>query len=301
MKFRLLFVPVLLLSAIPTMVLAAACPPADYSRQDLLDIKAQEFVISDDRKRNALAVGLLACVADPDPMIRDGVVYESYATWLRAEALDADTVDTLLSGLMVQLSSSEDQNGFQQPFAALLLSEVARTDRVKANFSTQKRAALVAATGAYLMQVDDYRGYSETEGWRHGVAHASDLVLQLVLNDNISAEQVSQLMAAVAGQVAPAGAVFYIYGEPGRLARAAYYAHRRNVLGEDDWQAWLTAISNPAPLESWGQAFSSQAGLAKRHNTLAFLTALLFYAEAAEDENGARLSKQVMGAIMRLM
>lgn len=301
MKFSLLFALILMLLAVSMTTLAAPCPPADYSRQDLLDIKAQEFAISDAQKRNALAVGLLGCVADPDPRIRDGVVYESYATWLRAEALDAATVDTLFNGLMEQLSSNEDQLGFQQPFAALLMSEVARTDRVKPTFTTQRRAELVTATSTYLLQVDDYRGYSETEGWRHGVAHASDVVLQLVLNDNINAEQVSQLMAAVAHQVAPTGDVFYIYGEPGRLARAVFYAYRRNILAEKDWKAWFTAIINPSPLDNWGQSFSSQTGLAKRHNTLSFLTALLFYAEAAEDENGMRLAQEVMNAIKQVM
>lgn len=301
MKFSLLFALILFLCVTSSTTLAAPCPPADYSRQDLLDIKAQEFSVADDQKRNALAVSLLACVADPDPLIRDGVVYEAYATWLRAEALDAASVDALYNGLMAQLSAAGDEGGFQQPFAALLLSEVARTDRVTPAFSAQRRADLVAATSEYLLQLDDYRGYSETEGWRHGVAHASDLVLQLVLNDNISAEQVSQLMAAVVRQVAPEGEVFYIYGEPGRLARAVFYAHRRNVLSEDDWKTWLAAIASPAPQESWGQAFSSQAGLAKRHNTLTFLTALLFYAEAAEDENGKRLAKEVLSAIMQVM
>jgi hypothetical protein len=109
------------------------------------------------------------------------------------------------------------------------------------------------------------------------------------------------LMEALAKQVAPPGAVFYTYGEPGRLARAVFYAHRRDDLSAEYWTQWLAAITSPAPMAAWAEAYSSQAGLAKRHNTLAFLTALLFYAEAAGDEKGELLNSEVMNAIKQVM
>lgn len=300
MKLHVLLV-LLLLNSAPVLALAGPCPPDGYTREALLDIRAQEFRLADDQKRNALAIGLLGCVSDPDPAIRDGVAFEGLATWMRGDALDTATIDALYTGLMEQLADQTDVNGFQQPFAALLLAEVARTDRVKPAFTEQRRAALVAATAMYLNQITDYRGYSESEGWRHGVAHASDLVLQLVLNPNINAGQVAVLMQSLAQQVSPPGAVFYIYGEPGRLARAVFYAHRRDIISQQDWQTWMAGITAPAPLASWADAYSSQAGLAKRHNTLAFLTALLFYAEAADDENGRALAVMVMNAIQQVM
>lgn len=281
--------------------MALDCPPDGYTREQLLDIKANNFEIADQQQRNALAIELLACVADPDPLIRDGVVYEGFSTWLRGPALEPETVAVLYQNLLEQVSDSSDPGGFQQPFAALLLSEVARTDRVEPAFTANERAELVQAAARYLSEVSDYRGFSETQGWRHGVAHASDWVLQLVLNDNITAEQVAILMAAVARQVAPAGEVFYIYGEPGRLARAVFYAHRRGLLSEAEWQSWLAGIGNPSPLAGWNQSYASQIGLAKRHNTLEFLNALFVYAQAAEDDSGEQLAAQVLVVIKQMM
>jgi hypothetical protein len=279
---------------------AAACPPQGYSKESLLELRQKGFEQADEKSRNALARGLLACVAEPDPELRDGVAFEGISTWLRTGQLNAETYQVLYSGLLLQLQAAPDRAGFRQPFAALILAEVARVDRLQPSLSVDQREQLVTAAAAYLAGVKDYRGFSASEGWRHGVAHGADLALQLVLNEAINAEQIEVLLAAVSSQVSPEGETFYIYGEPGRLARVVFYAHRRDVLAAEYWQDWFAAIAAPAPLPDWPEAFSSQAGLAKRHNTLAFLLAMHFNATAADDEPGKALDQWVMQALAQL-
>jgi hypothetical protein len=54
-------------------------------------------------------------------------------------------------------------------------------------------------------------------------------------------------------------------------------------VDEAAWKAWLTRIAAPAPLASWREAYGSQEGLAKRHNTRAFLLALYTGTLGSED------------------
>ena len=285
-----------------TQVLAGGnCPPPGFDRQQLLQLKDDGFVLTDDTMRTDLAVALVGCVGDPDPLIRDGVAFEALSGWMRGKQLAQDTIMTVYEDLLKQVSSDVDPNGFQQPFAILILSEVARTDRVEAWFTSAMREQMVETAVGYLSGVRDYRGFSDTEGWRHGVAHGSDLVLQLVLNENINEAQIRRLMTAVAGQVAPAVDMSYGFGEPGRLARAVVYAYRRGVSEDAEWTVWFDSISDPAPLENWSDSYSSQAGLAKRHNTLAFLTVLHLNAMAADNEQGLALAALVMQAIGRVL
>ena len=58
---------------------SGVCPPAPYTREQLLDLKQSGFQIEDDSERNALAVALMACVGATDPEIRDGIVFEGTA------------------------------------------------------------------------------------------------------------------------------------------------------------------------------------------------------------------------------
>lgn len=290
-----------LLTLLGTCLLAQAgaaepCPPAGHSRASLLELRQGDFAIEDADRRNQMAIALLACTGDPDPEIRDGIVYEGLATWLRGRQLAPETVQTLREGLLRQLRATDDANGFLKPFAALDLSEVVRSDRVDAVFTPAQREEIVEAADDYLRGVRDYRGFSETEGWRHGVAHGADLVLQLVLNPRIDAAQVRRLLGAVAAQVSPSGAVFYVYGEPDRLARAVFHAYRRGDLAASEWESWFHSIASPAPLGAWSDAWSTQAGLAKRHNTLAFLRALQLAGMSAADERGEAMAAYAMRA-----
>jgi hypothetical protein len=278
----------------------ADCPPLSYSKESLLELRQGGFELVDDASRNALARGLLACVAEPDPELRDGIAFEALSNWLRTGQLNAETYQLLFSGLLLQLQAAPDRAGFRQPFAALLLSEVARVDRLQPSLDSDQRELLVMTAASYLAGVRDYRGFSTTEGWRHGVAHGADLALQLALNEAVNAAQLQTLLDAVLKQIAPLGEVFYIYGEPGRLARVAFYAHRRAVLEPEYWRDWFAGILHPAPLPDWSEAYTSQQGLAKRHNTLAFLLAMHLNATTAKDEAGADLGRMVAEALQQL-
>lgn len=275
-----------------------SCPPEGQNKESLLQLRQDGFSLDDDAQRNQLAISLTACLSDPDPAIRDGVVYEGLAHWMRAGQLSDPTLQSLLEISLEKLAGESDSGGFEKPFSVLVLSEVVRTDRLDPWMTVEQRSVVVAAAAEYLASITDYRGFSDDDGWRHGVAHASDLVLQLDLNEAIDDSALKVLMDAVAVQISPQVTHFYIYGEPGRLARSVFYAWRRGIVDEEFWNRWFEKLARPEPLEAWGESFSSQEGLAKRHNTLGFLLALHLNAVFAEDEV---LADQVMETITAIL
>lgn len=282
-------------------VAAADCPPADHDREQLDALRAAGFAVEDDAARQRLALALLACVGEPDPALRDGIAFMGLSRWLRAGELDADTRAALATDLLGQLRAAPDAGGFRQPFAALVLSEVVRADRLDPQLDGERLRELATAAAMYLSGVRDYRGFSEDEGWRHGVAHGADLALQLAVHPELKAAQVEPLLAAVAGQVQPRRTLFYTYGEPERLARVAHFAQRRDLFPADWWQRWLAGLVDPAPLPAWTEAFDSQGGLARRHNLLAFLLALHFAASQAGDATGDAFAAQVDAALEQVL
>jgi hypothetical protein len=91
--------------------------------------------------------------------------------------------------------------------------------------------------------------------------------------------------------------VFYTYGEPARLARPVLYAYRRGVLDRAYWDEWFDRLASPAPFRNWTETFSSNAGLARRHNTLAFLSALHLDASAGPAKPDETLTELLEQAI----
>lgn len=277
------------------------CPPAGTTRADLETLRTRGFEIAQDRERHALALSLLGCLESPDPALRDRVAFEALSTWLRSGQLDLPTVQALRISLIARIKGPEDEAGFRLPFAILALSEIARVDRIQATFSDAELAELVDVAASGLTRVRDYRGLDDVQGWRHGVAHGADFALQLALNPRVAAAELRKLLGAVATQIAPAGAVFYTDSEPERLARPVLYAWRRGLLDTAFWDAWFDSLGSPAPLKSWPVAFESRAGLAQRHNRLAFLNALSFAARSAGDDSGralGALADKTAGRIM---
>ena len=224
---------------------------------------------------------MLPCLAAPDPALRDGIAFDAWSTWLRGSALDQPTRLAALARLQSRIAPDQrDAAGFEQPFSALVLSELARADRKQPYLTATQRAALIESAARYVESVRDYRGFVTGEGWRHGVAHGADLLMQLALNPTLDKAQLDRILAAVAPQVAPRGQA-YVFGEPERLARPVLFAAARGLHSQAEWQLWFAAVATPPP-GGWENAFNDADALTRRHDVRAFLLGM--YAQARDSE-----------------
>ena len=272
----------------------ATCPPTGQDRASLQALKAAKFAMPDAASRDVLAEGLLDCLGDPDPALRDGIAYEAFSTWLRAGAFDASELRKLRDGLYARLDR-DDPDGFRKPFAALVLSEVARSDRVAPWMTSDERAAMVERASTYLESVRDYRGYENGVGWRHGVAHGADWAMQLALNPALDRAQLERLLAAVASQVMAVDGHAYVFGEGERLARPVLYAAHRGLIDDAAWKAWFAAL--PAKLGPPQADYGDAAWLARRHDLVQFLEDAYASADLSQDPAIAALKPAITSAL----
>lgn len=254
----------------PAEAQSGVCQPAGYDRARLDALKANGWTIPEDAERNALALDLAECLGDEDSAVRDGIAFEGLQHYMRSNLLARETLAELNAVLQARLTAPDPQ-GFQRPFAALVLADVARTDRLAPWMSAGQRAQLVDSSIAYLRGIRDYRGFTPGEGYRHATAHAADLMLQLVLNPALGKPELVRIRDAIATQIAPAGHS-YVTGESERLAAPVLYMATRNVFNEADWTAWFAEISGPGPVgASWDGWWLSEQGISRRHNLMMFL------------------------------
>lgn len=275
----------------------ARCALAAEAAADLARWKASGFVVADRAQRNQRALALADCLGDADPQLRDGIAFEALSHWMRGKQLDGDGLRALQANLFRQLDG-DDADGYRKPFAALVLSEVARTDRVEAWMTAEERARMAAAAADYLRSVRDHRGYVDGEGWRHGVAHGADWAMQLVLNRQLMPADGMSLLSAVATQVAPIDGHAYAFGEPARLARPVVFAVARGDLDQaavDAWLAGLVAALGPLP-EGGPQA----AWWTRRANLENFLHTLGHMAAGEQSPTLAALAAGVRATLQKL-
>ena len=133
---------------------AQDCAPAGYTMESLAETKNNEFSNLDAQTKGDMAIALTACLGDPDPDIRDGLAYEGLTTLLRSGDIETEHLDQVRERLLTQLNS-EDAAGFMPPFAALVLAEVSRTDRVAQYMSDETFDNLVTAASDYVKSVED--------------------------------------------------------------------------------------------------------------------------------------------------
>ncbi|WMW81918.1 DUF2785 domain-containing protein [Undibacterium cyanobacteriorum] len=290
----LLSMSCLILSALSSPSYAQSCPPAGYSEASLQELKQKQWELKGDikgeikhdlkvdAKRQQLAFALLSCLASPNPHLRDEIAFEALSFWMRNKLLDTATVRKISQKLLTQIADTQASPNadFSKPFAALTLAEVVRVDRLQAFMTEQERSDMVNAAAQFLSGVKDYRGFDEKEGWRHGVAHGADWMLQLALNPQLKAEQHQVILQALATQINNEQH-FYIFGEPERMMAPVFFLALRSPLDDAAWQAWFEKLiqgsTNAAPM-------NTQASLARRHNLKAFLQALYVNVHESKQE-----------------
>lgn len=281
--------------------IASSCYSNNWHEQALLALAQRNFAIESDKERHKLAMQLLHCLAIPDGKIRDGVAFTGLSSWLRANKLSVEVQREMFAHLMKDFGAkTRDDYGVYQPFVALVLAELARVDRKSPYLSDEQRRHLVEKSSDYMTNINDYRGFEDVVGWRHNVAHSADVFLQLVLNQATTKAQLTSMLKAIGQQVLPTNEHFYTYGEPKRLATALLYIFLQNQHNEQDWQNWLQTYITPSPITDWQLTYTSQLGLAKRHNASAFLAAVFVLIADSKNEQLKMLKPALVESLKSL-
>ena len=236
---------------------------------------------------------LADCLASPEPALRDGLGFELLSAWMRAGRLTPETLRPLRDRWLAVLQAPPDAAGFHAPFAALALSELARVDRVQPFLLPAERKALQVAGAAWLREWRDYRAHDDREGWRHGVAHGADLLMQQALHPTLDPDGAALVLDSLGTQVLAQGQVAYQHGEGERLARAARFALARSAWSAEQVKAWLLTVLEPARGGSW-----DARRLRLAHNARQFLWPLYV---ALQEQADAGLRERALPAVRQAL
>lgn len=288
----------LALLASPVAAQNDECPPSGMDKSKLLSLKSANWEITDADARDRLVIELTRCLGSPDPVLRDEIAYEALYHYLRGK-LVSDAAKVRLASILQAQMAGPDPQGFRRPFAALALAEVARADRIAAFLTPQQRKSMLESATGYMRSITDYRGFDPQTGYRHAVAHGSDLMLQLVLNPALGKDELVSIRDALASQIAPKGQS-YITGESERLVRPILFMAQRDLISEAEWTSWFAQVAGPGELGTWDGWFRTTEGISRKHNLSGFLSLIYVNVDLAENPGFSALRPGVTQAIKSL-
>jgi hypothetical protein len=193
-----------------------------------------------------LPAELAALVADlrsPDPEVRDTGAFTALATRI-GPGFEDEHLPALGDAAVALLRDEQVQ---ARSFGALLLAVVVDRDEVDAG---TLRRWLGDFTRWYAGEAD-LRGYDDTVGWLHAVAHGADALGTFGGSPRLGPDDLGPLLQLAADRLLALTTYHLVHGEDDRLAIAVMTILVRGEVPTADVLAWLdrlaTAWLEPGP------------------------------------------------------
>ncbi|MEV7689062.1 DUF2785 domain-containing protein [Streptomyces bungoensis] len=235
---------------------------------DWPSIAADDFPFPQAVPTALLADELSAMLLSPDPEIRDDCAYTAAARWIREGHLD-DVLEALGDTAASRFIHPEVQ---ARTFAPLILCSVlTRGHTVPGRVPKQAAERWYADFSAWYPVEQDTRGWDDSLGWLHAVAHGADAAAAFA---KAMPDRRTELLELCARRMTAAQSDYrYAQLEDARLARALLRILQAPGLNLEQATGWLTVVSEalagggPGPVPVW--AFNTFATLQSLHLHLA--------------------------------
>ena len=165
---------------------------------------------------------MLEHIGSTDSELRDGLIYASfYKLIMERKQIEATLLCELLQTCMDELlfkgiGEKGTDTVFTRSFTTLLLALILGRDNQEDFLSKDTIDDMKEKLIKYIELEKDLRGYVPGKGWAHSVAHAADMIDELVKNPKLNKECYPDIVRALWSKVHISNSV-YIHGEDERL------------------------------------------------------------------------------------
>ncbi|MEU0788341.1 DUF2785 domain-containing protein [Streptomyces sp. NPDC006173] len=226
-------------------------------------IAADNFSYPEGVSAQRISDELSGMLVSPDPEVRDHQAYTAAARWIGEGRLD-EVLEDLGDTAVERFTHPEIQ---ARSFAPLVLRCVlARAATVPHAVSKDSAEHWWAAFATWYPAEEDTRGWDDSLGWLHAVAHGADAAAAFA--QALPARRAALLELCARRMTAPTD-YRYVQLEDARVARAICRILVEPGLSAEQATDWLTVVSRafegggPGPVPPW--AFNSIATLQSLH------------------------------------
>jgi hypothetical protein len=222
-----------------------------------------EYEIPDGYSLDELTAEIFSYLSNTDPELRDDIGYIVYANWLEmgyySQAEIEEHIQSLLKNLDVGIGETETDTVFLRSFSVLFLAEIVHNDNKDPKIDKDQIQEILEKGLAYLRAEIDPRGYVQSKGWAHALAHTADLMRVLSRNEHTGLVEHKQILSGIAKKLIASSDWVYVHGEDDRLSVAVLTILRRDMLPINSIKEWAKSFTGSKWKGAWNEDGSSRA------------------------------------------
>lgn len=195
---------------------------------------------------------LLDHIGDPDPAIRDQLVYASFCHLFLDEIISQDQAQQLFEKSQQRKLLSQDS--LTRSFTSLLYALILAVDEEQSYYQhfltdSQRQTLFDQALSIFTEEID-WRGYDEDLGWIHAGAHGADFLLAATCHQAFPADKIELAWQTITDCCLKQTGTFSA-GEETRLAQIPVYLILNQKISATTLALWMEQLDvpNQEPIE----------------------------------------------------
>lgn len=156
-------------------------------KKELNRIKRNSYMPDEGDSIPEYAEAMLQHIGDPDPELRDDLIYEILCEWICEKEFFSDDELRSMLGILVDenhlfhcIGNEGDESVFTRTFSILVVVLILIRHRKNAFLDYPLFIETKTKIIKYYLEEKDLRGYTDEHGWAHGAAHGADALDELV-------------------------------------------------------------------------------------------------------------------------
>ncbi len=247
------------------------------------EIIQNDYAIPDGHSLRELTTELFSYLGNTDPDLRDEIGYIVYANWLEMGLYSQADIEKhiieLLTNLEKGIGETETDSVFLRSFSVLFLAEIIHNDNKAPKLDKAKIDEILEKGLWYLAAEKDPRGYVQSKGWAHALAHTADLMRVLAENQHTGLVEHKQILNGIAEKLINASDWVYVHGEDDRLSAAVLAILQRDMLPASTIKKWTKSFT----FQNWKGAWTKEEFTRAFFNVRNLLRSLYLQVTTEED------------------
>jgi hypothetical protein len=209
----------------------------------LKNIRDNDYAVPYGINQYELSLEMMDNIGDVDSELRDDLILTNLFKWINEGILSANEVYKLLkialdeNHLLKGLGNIND-SVFSRTFSAEIIAFIIYRHR-KENFISKTDIQKVFNTFLkFYIEDKDVRGYVESKGWAHGVAHGADALDEFARCEDIGYEGLKKILDSIYYKV-NINHYGYIHFEDERMITAIKATLERKLIPMKEIEDWI--------------------------------------------------------------